>query len=107
LTSALINISAYFLAVSTLVVAWIGSMLGSLKFDFRIQPSAVVLSVIESAQSPLLRRPSMMSIHGVITAAKNSSKLFDARNCRSSGILNRQANPWSLYPPKPAGQESE
>jgi hypothetical protein len=34
------------------MVAWMGSLPSSMKFDFLGQPSEVVLSVIESAQSP-------------------------------------------------------
>ncbi len=62
------NIDAYFLAASTRVIAWTGCSFGSRKLDFCIQPSAVVLSVMLRAQSPAVRRPSMMSIQGVITA---------------------------------------
>ena len=61
-----------------------GSSPSSMKFDFRSQPSEVVLSVIESAQSPFLSHPAMMSIHGVIIAARCTWRLFDARNCRLS-----------------------
>ena len=62
-----------------------GSSSSSMKFDFHSQPSEVVLSVIESAQSPFLSRPAMISIHGVIIAARCSRRLVDARNCRLSG----------------------
>jgi hypothetical protein len=55
------------------------------KIRFLNQPSEVVLSVIESAQSPFVIRPAMMSIHGVIIAVRCSRRLFDARNCRLSG----------------------
>ena len=90
------NISAYFLAALTRVLAWTGSTPCSLKFDFHIQPSAVVLLVIDSAQSPELRRPLMMSTHIVTMAAKNSSRLFDALKSRLSRILKCHTNPWSL-----------
>jgi hypothetical protein len=62
-----------------------GSSPSSIKFNFLNQPSEVVLSVIESAQSPFAIRPAMMSIHGVIIAVRCSRRLFDARNCRLSG----------------------
>ena len=62
-----------------------GSSMSSMKFDFRSQPSEVVLSVIESAQSPFAIRPAIMSIHGVIIAVRCSRRLFDAQNCRLSG----------------------
>ncbi len=64
-----------------------------MKFDFRSQPSEVVLSVIESAQSPFVIRPAMISPHGVIIAARCSRRLFDAQNFRSSGIMKRHAKP--------------
>jgi len=60
------------------VDASIGSTVSSLKFVFRIQPAEVVLSVIDSAQFPLFRRPARMSIHGLIIDAMNSSRLFEA-----------------------------
>ncbi len=75
------------------VDAWIGPSTALLKFDFFIQPLAIVLSVIDSAQSPGLSRPPIMSIHGVIIAARNLSRLFDARKSRLSGILKRHAKP--------------
>ncbi len=56
----------------------------------------VVLSVIDSAQSSGLRCPPMMSIHGVIIAVRNSSRLFDARKSRLSGILKHHTKPWLL-----------
>jgi hypothetical protein len=60
------------------LVAWIGLLLGLSKFNFHIHPSAVVLLVIDSVQSPCFSLPLMMSIQGIITAAKNLSKLFVA-----------------------------
>jgi hypothetical protein len=59
-----------------------GSSLSSMKFNFHSQPSEIVLLVIESAQLPFLRRPAMISIHGVIIAARCSMRLFDAWNLR-------------------------
>jgi len=79
----------------------------SLKLDFLSHPSAVVLSVIDKTQSWLFRRPAMMSTHGEIIAARCSSKLFDARNRRCFGRYHLQAQPLSLYPPNPAGHESD
>jgi hypothetical protein len=90
------NMLAYFLVALTCVLAWTVLTLGLLKFNIRIQPSAVVLSVIDSAQSPELRRPLMISIHGVTIAANNSSRLFDTRKSRLSGILKCHVNPWLL-----------
>ena len=66
------------------------------EINFCIQPSAVVLSVIDNTQSPELRRPLAMLIHGVTIAANNSNRLFDARKSRLLGGLNRHTNPWSL-----------
>jgi hypothetical protein len=68
------KIVANFLVASTRAVAWTGSSFGLTKLDFRIHPSAVVLSVMLRAQSLAVRRPLMMSIQGVIIAARNSSK---------------------------------
>jgi hypothetical protein len=48
-----------------------------------------------------------MSIHGEIIAARCSNKLFDALNFKRLRMYQRQAKPLSLYPPSPAGQESE
>jgi hypothetical protein len=41
-----------------------------------------VLSVIESAQSPFVIRPAMISTHGVIIAARCLRRLFEAQNYR-------------------------
>ncbi len=98
---------AYFLVALTRAVAWMGLLFGSTKLDFFIHPSAVMLSVIKRAQSPRLRHPPMMLIQGVVIAANNSSQLFDALNCKSSGTLKRHAYPWLLYPARPVGQELE
>jgi len=62
-----------------------GSLPSLMKFDCLSQPSEVVLSVIESVQSPFVSRPAMMSIHGVIIAVRCSRRLFDVRNCGFSG----------------------
>ena len=75
------------------VDAWMGSLPALLKYDFFIQPSAVVLSVIDSAQSTGLSCLPIMSIHGVIIAKRNSSRLFDVRKSRASGILKHHAKP--------------
>ncbi len=48
-----------------------------------------------------------MSIHSEMIAARCSKKLFDALNFKGSGMYQRQAKPSSLYPPSPAGKESE
>ena len=56
-----------------------GSLPSSMKIDFRRQPSEVVLSVIESAQSPFLIRSAMILIHGVIIIVGCSRRLFDVR----------------------------
>jgi hypothetical protein len=70
-----------------------GSSSFSWKFVFHNHPSLVLLSVMDSAQSPSCKRFAMMSTQGVITAARCSSKLLDAQNLRLMGILNRHANP--------------
>ena len=57
-----------------------GDSPSSMKFDFLSHPSDVVLSVMERAQSPWVRRPAIISIHGVIIAARCSKRLLDARN---------------------------
>ncbi len=67
------------------IVAWIADLPSSMKFVFLSHPSDVVLSVIESAQSPRFSRPAMISIHSVIIAAICSSKLFEALNWSSFG----------------------
>ena len=56
-----------------------GSLPSSMKIDFRRQPSEVVLSVIESAQSPFLSRSAMILIHRVIIIVGCSRRLFDVR----------------------------
>jgi hypothetical protein len=66
------------LATSRGVVAWMGSSPSSLKFVFLAQPSDVVLSVIDKAQSSNRRRFSKMSIQGVMIEAICSSRLFEA-----------------------------
>ena len=88
------------------VDAWMWSV-SSLKFDLRNQPSLFVLSVIDKVQSPFFSRPAIMSVHGVITAARFSKRLFDARNWRWEGISKRHAKHLWLYPPKPAWHESK
>ena len=67
------------------MIAWVGSSPSSMKFDFLSQPSEVVLLVIKSAQLPFLSRPVIISIHGVIIAARCSRRLFDTRNFRLLG----------------------
>jgi hypothetical protein len=63
------------------IVAWITDSPPSMKLVFLSHdPSDVVLSVIESVQSPRFSRPAMILIHGVMIAAICSSKLFEARN---------------------------
>jgi len=62
-----------------------------LKFVFFNHPADVVLSVIDSAQSPAFSRFVIRSTQGVTMDAMNSRKLFDALNNKSSGILNLQA----------------
>ena len=89
------------------VDASMGSTVSSLKFVFRIQPADVVLSVMDSAQSPLDKRPARMSIHGLIIDAMNSSRLFEALKRDLGGSSNLQAKPVSEYPPSPKGHESE
>ncbi len=53
------------------------------KFDVFIHLLAIVLVVIENAQSPCLSLPLMMLIQGVIIVARNLSKLFVTLNWRS------------------------
>jgi len=90
------------------VDAFIGSTVSSLKFVFRIQPADVVLSVIDSAQSPLFKRPARISIDGLIIDSMNSSRLFKALKCNKPGCSsNLQAKPSSEYPSSPIGHESE
>jgi hypothetical protein len=98
---------ACFRATSIRTDAWMSSSEVSRKFVFRSQPSDVVLSVMESTQSPSVSRPAMMSIQGVMIAARCSNRLFDALKRRASGTFHRQANPSWLYPPRPCGHESE
>ncbi len=89
---------AWWRAVSIWTLAWTGSGLSpvcSRKLVLQSHPANVVLSVIERAQSPQLRRPANKSTHGEMINAIYSSRLFDARNRRSSGISNRQAKPSS------------
>ena len=63
----------------------------SLKFVFFNHPADVVLSVMDSAQTPAFRRLANRSTQGVTMDAMNLRKLFDALNSKSSGILNLQA----------------
>jgi hypothetical protein len=65
---------AWWRAAAVLTVAWAGSLLTSLKFDLHIHPSAVVLSVINKAQSPRSRWSASKSIQGVIIAARYHQK---------------------------------
>ena len=67
-------------------VAWMGSLPSSLKLVLRVQPSDVVLSVIDSEQSPCLSLPLWMSIQTEITDAMCSNKLFEALPCSSFGM---------------------
>ena len=62
---------------------------------------------IDSAQSPLLKRPARISIHGLIIDAMNSSRLFEAQKCKPGCSSNLQVKPSSEYPPSPKGHESE
>ena len=71
--------------MKSLTDAWIGSLPSLVKFDFLNHPSAVVLSVIDSTQSSLLRRPAIMSTHGDTMAARYSSRLFNARKSKFLG----------------------
>jgi hypothetical protein len=71
--------------VAVLTVAWTGSLLTSLKFDLHIHPSAVVLSVINKAQSPRSRWLASNSIQGVIIAVRYSSRLLVDQNWWWSG----------------------
>lgn len=76
-----------FHAASILTLACMASSLSSWKKVFLSQPSVVVLlSVIDRSQSLAFRLPLSISIHGVITVARNLSKLLDALNWRSGGI---------------------
>ena len=104
MTPASIKRDACFLAASFLTVPSISfdsSSFSSLKFVFFNHPADVVLSVIDSAQSPALKRPAIRSTQGVTMDAMNSRKLFDALNSKSSGNLNLQAYPSFEYPPRP------
>ena len=96
-------------AIAILAVAWSGSSSPktSLKFVLCSHPAEVVLSVIESTQSPRFSRPSIMSIQGEIIDAMYSRTLFEARKRRWVGSSNRHANPSFEYPPSPYGHESE
>jgi hypothetical protein len=68
------KIDAYFLAASTLAVAWMRLSFGLTMLEFFIHPSAVVLSVMERTQPPGLRCLPMMLIQAVMIAARNLSK---------------------------------
>lgn len=74
--------------------------MSSLNFVFRIQPADVVLSVIDSAQSPFDKRSASISIQGLVIDAMNLSKLFDAVKQKLGCSLYLQANPLSS-PTKP------
>ena len=97
LISPLMNMEAWCLAMSILVAASRGSASSpcSLKFVLRIHPADVVLSVIDSAQSPLFKRFARMSIHGLIIDAMNSSRLFEALKRKPGCSSNLQAKPSS------------
>ncbi len=85
-------------AILIRTLAWTGSGLlpvSSRKLVLRSHPANVVLSVIKRAQSPQLKRPANKSTHGKMIDAIYSSRLFDARNRRSSRISNCQAKPSS------------
>jgi hypothetical protein len=97
---------ACFQVASILMDAWMGLLPSSEKFDFFSHPSAVVLSIIDRMQSWGLRRPAMMSTQGDMTAARCSSRLFEALKSRWSGRYHLHAHPSLLYPPNPAGHES-
>ncbi len=94
-------------AASILTKDWILLFPSLLKFNFLSQPSVVVLSVIDKTQSWEFNYPARMSIQGKMIAARCSSRLFDALNFRFSGRYQHHANPLWLYPPSPAGQESD
>ena len=69
-------------------------ILASILFDsssLSFLKSDVVLSVIDSSQSPAFKCFAIRSTQGVTMDAMNSSKLFDALNNRSFGGLNLQA----------------
>ena len=87
------------------MVAWI-SWMSSLKFVFHVLPSKVVLSIMDREQLPGLRRPARMSTQGEMTPARCSRKLFEVQNLR---LLLRGRHQYHslLYPPMPAGHESE
>ena len=94
ITPSSIKREACFLAASFLTLASMlfdSSSFSSLKFVFFNHPAEVVLSVIDSAQSPALRRFAIRSTQGVMIDAMNSRKLFDALNNKSFGILYLQA----------------
>jgi hypothetical protein len=100
---------ACFQAASILTDALMGLLPSLEKFDFFSHPSAVVLSVIDRTQSWGLRRPAMMSTQGDMTAARCSSRLFEALESRWSGSYHLHAHLSLLYPPPPdpAGHESD
>ena len=88
--------------------AWMGLSPSLEKFDFFSHPSTVVLSVIKRMQSWGLRQPAMMSTQGEIIAARCSSRLFEALKSRWSGSrYHLYTHPLLLYPPNPAGHESD
>ncbi len=63
------------------------------KLGFFSHPSAVVLSVIDRTQSWGLRRPVIMSTQGDMTAARCSSRLFEALKSGWSGRSHLHAHP--------------
>ena len=65
--------------------------LNFLKLERLIQLVDVVLSVMESAQSPMERRFVNMSTHGVIIDTMSWSKLLDAQKRRCGGMAKHQA----------------
>ena len=91
----------------SLKVACMGLSPSSLRFDFLRHTSKVELSVIGRMQSPGPSLLAIISIQGVITVAKCSRRLFEAKNFNHKGMQNLQSKPSLLYPPKPAGHESD
>ena len=94
-------------AASSLHVVSVSSSDCSLKFDFRSQPTAVVLSPMASKhENGGIRRATMSSqIHTMLE--RNSRNFMCARARRCDGISHRHAIPLALYPPRPCLQESE
>ena len=85
----------------------LGLFTGS-KVEWCIQPNALLLSVnARMCGLVVLCWSSVIDSFIVITAARNSRKLMEARPCSSMGMSNLQPGPCSEKPPNPHSHASE